>query len=69
MTHKYHKLRTRIYELGMDIQDLAAKIGKGKQWLYNRLCGNVPWAVNDVALVAPAINIPLEKAFEYFYEN
>lgn len=65
-TGPYEKLETRIFQSGVQKQDLAKMIGMSYQCLYMRLAGRTEWKLYEVYQIMNALEIPLEQITELF---
>ena len=63
-----NKLRGKIVECGMNVSDLAEKIGIDKATLYRKInSGGDGFTIRDVNLIARALNLGFDEINSIFF--
>lgn len=67
VAYQYKKLRGRIIEVFDSQGEFAKKIGLSETSVSNKMTGKTGFDQTDMVQWCEALNIPIEKAGEYFF--
>lgn len=62
----YAKLRGRMYELDVEMGDIANFLGKSPSYVSYRMTGRYDWKINEAYRLLEFLKLPMESLFEYF---
>lgn len=67
LTYDYSKLDGRITEIFGTRKSFATSIGRTEKTVSLKMNNRVPWDQDEMILSCKALNIPIERMGEYFF--
>ena len=68
-TRPFHKLQSKMYDMGISKSDLKEIIGVSCTYITNRFNRSCPFTINDIYKICEVLEIPRSEISEYFPEK
>lgn len=66
---KYHKLKCKMFELGISQRELAEKMNVGIAYISRRFTDKTPWELETVYAICKILEIPYTEIWSYWPVN